>query len=328
VATAVPAGDHRIGKGVLARVRPRTLAARDGAIACWEYETVGLAPAQREVVFVLRSELVDAAPVEPLAMLAGVARLVGGGERVAVGDWTVFDARGGDPRALCYADPPPGLDAPGKSLLALALVGAEVDLIQSVGATRLLARLGADAGVFPFPGWSDLDRSPVAEAGETSLLDRLSRLRVDGRVELSGMTIRLELERQSADPVRRALDALDPAAPVALLTGVSESADAQLTWRPGQRGPRAVHASAGLGTQLAEREAGDRLAGAFAAFVPSADHDAGILVEDGFCARLSDDTWAHVREALTRAVDCRVDPARDTDYGFELRWRSVSGGRR
>lgn len=331
-ARRVPPGEHRVGERVVARVELADTPGRDGPngpTRCWRYATAGLeGGGQREVVLFWRADRTDAAPVEPLAMLAGVAAVVAGGQRVGPGDWTEFAATTGR-RAACYAVMPEGLecgDGSGQgALVAVTLRDAEVGLVESFGTTRLLARLGAAAGTHPFPVVYDSARSPVAEDREATILESLPRLRVAGAVELRGMTICVELDRRSLEPVRQALLAAgaggDGSGSVALLTDWPAGAAAQLVWHAGQSGARAIHASAGRSESAAAGLEGDRLGGAFVAFLADAERDGGVLVEDGFCVRLSDPTWREVRDALGQGRDASVSAAREQDYSLQLRWR-------
>jgi hypothetical protein len=68
-------------------------------------------------------------------------------------------------------------------------------------------------------------------------------------------------------------------------------------WSPGQREAEAITLPGGHA---------ERISGCFALFVPQQHADASGAFEDGFACRLTDRSWAVVRDALVRKLDAVI----------------------
>src|SRR5262245_25725283 len=126
-----------------------------GPVPCWVYVTEGLAAfGQREIAFALRimpHENAGTPPPDVLHFYSTVLGLAEQGRLVDAGGFSGFGPGGflGDPnlRGVGYLRNHPylGLPAPADALVAIALMGIELEVAQQFGATRVAARLGQAA---------------------------------------------------------------------------------------------------------------------------------------------------------------------------------------
>ncbi|OGN83997.1 MAG: hypothetical protein A2X23_03945 [Chloroflexi bacterium GWC2_73_18] len=293
---------------------------REGRLDCWTYASRGLrSHGQKELVLTLvrrPDEAPDAYPRDPLDLFAAVLDVAAGGRIVDEGDLTELGPAGflGRPgiRALGYLRPDPPLV--GTALQAILLTDDERQVAQSHGLTRVAARLGDRYRHYPCPPWSERDRPSVITPGEAggSLLERLARVGVRGAavLHLPG-AIELSLPAEALPALRDGLPALPPAAPLALLTGFDQRANAWLAWAPQQHGPYAISP---------DGSDGSRLGGCFCAFLPDQPGDGWQVFEDGLVVSLTPASWARVREALLGGTEATVRSMGPDGTTFALGW--------
>ncbi len=288
-----------LAAGAVVRVFAHAL----GSITCFSYVTHGLARfGQAELVFTLQRAPdagLDRIATEPLPLLRAIAGVAARGQLVGDAGITELGGNGlfGRPhlRGLAYqrAWPMAGVELADGCLAMIALVGPEMDVVKRYGATRVLARLGRASRFFPTAVWCDPDRAPHAAVDEPTLLANVASGRFAGvSVVETADRISLRLPRALEVPALP-----PPEAALALLTSLDAGADACLVWSPGQREAEAI-------TLPGSRA--ERISGCFAVFVPQEDADAFGAFEDGFACRLTDRSWAVVRDALVRKLDAVI----------------------
>jgi hypothetical protein len=274
-----------------------------GPVACFSYVTRGLAASgQAELVLTLprpADATLDRASDAPLPLLRAIAGFAARGQLVGDGGFTELGATGlfGRPalRGIAYqrAWPMTGVDLPDGALSMIVLVDHEIDAVKAYGATRVLARLGRAQRFFPTAVWCDPDRAALATADEPTLLAQVGRAKLPGvSVVMTGDRIAVRLPRAVDVP---ALPPPDIA--IALLASLDRAADACLVWSPGQQAPEAITPPGSRGACLS---------GCFALFAPQQAADAFEVFEDGFALRLTDRSWAVVRDALAHHGDAVV----------------------
>jgi hypothetical protein len=294
-----------------------------GSVPCWVYVTDGLrAVGQSEIAFTLRRSADEApkvVPSDPLGFFATVHGFAEQGRIVHAGGFTQFDAGGfmGDPswRGFAYVPNHPGLvlPAPPDALVAIALMGVEMDVVKQHGATRITAQLGRAARHYPFQAWSERGRPPVFSpaALEESILTRVPTLRLSGTTAVKiGDHITLRIPPAAAAKLRSALASAPPERPFGLLCELDPGADACLVWQPGQRGPKAISAPGSRG---------ERVSGCFVVFAGEQDGDAGQVFEDGFAFMLRNASFTALRRALGSGAPLDL-PAAAPGMGLSLTW--------
>ncbi|HVV84227.1 MAG TPA: hypothetical protein VHE35_14240 [Kofleriaceae bacterium] len=286
-------------------------------IACTSYVTRGFRDlGHDEIVFTLRT---DHRPervfvLHPVDLLRLLHWRIQGGERLQPGalvgppltraiDWPPITGFAFE-RALPIA----GLDLPRRTLAMLALFGPEHDVAHAFGPARVLSRLAVAAGRFPAPAWCDLDRAPVAAAGEVSRLGRTHALRLPAvTVTCEAGGLHLRVARSVRPALARSLDGLP--APFALLATLDRRADARLVWVPGQERPRRFAPPGSRGAAVG---------GAFVAFVEGHREDAIGLAEDGFVVALTDAAASSLRTAIRIGASLELPAA--AGRSFRLAW--------
>jgi len=237
------------------------------------------------------------------------------GSPVDEGGFTQFGERGlfGRPDCgLLYADAlaMPGVDLPERALAAIWVDAGEIQAARESGIYRVLTRIGAQLRLFPFPTWGALDRPSVITPLESeSLLTKVLRTRVRGAsYVVAKHCLRLTIP-SSATNLASGIGSLPSGASFVLLTRPATSANAILTWRPGQQGMSGISP---------DGSDGSRLSGSFVMFVPSTQGDQARIFEDGHSVLLSNESWP----LLTAALVAQRPLALELGSGmrFELEW--------
>ena len=302
----------QVAPGLIVRLCEHTI----GEVPCWSYITDGLRSfGQKEMVFTLRRQAMTA-PAAPLSFFAKVLELARGGRLVDAGGHSAFGGNGflGRPslRGLGYvhAQPLDHVDVPENALAAVGLIGGELELTQAYGPTRVLARLGRAYGYFPFPPWSDPDRPSVAnELPSNSILSDVAWAAIAGtRLMLADNRVTLSLPIDALPRLRAAVASQAPDKAFVMLGEPAPDSDGWLVWHPGQTQPSAIAAS---------NTAATRLGAGFVLFAPEQDSDGGQIIEDGFAFRLTDATWARVRDAIAAGASLAIA---SSNIGFALEW--------
>jgi hypothetical protein len=296
------------------------IVSQQGIIPCWSYVTEGMAAhGQTEIVFTLRREVGELSgqfPEEPLHLFATIHGFAKKDRRVTAGGATEFGARSFFGHHLLYvkAQPLDGVTLPGSCLTALLVTADELRAVRAFGCARVLARMGQASRYYPFPPWTDRRRRglPFDSTFEASLLSRTLCLRADDvRVGKRGNQIIVDALRSEQASWLARLAQVPDTAPLALLTTFDPSANACLTWVPGQNGPAAI---------TPPGSDGSRPCGCFIAFVAEQSTNGGRLFEDGFAMLLTSDAWRAMRRALVEGKELSI-PASGDEMSLALTWR-------
>jgi hypothetical protein len=266
----------------------------------YSYVTHGLTEhRQKEMVFTLRgtAEVAEESFRERLFSLAATfQQLAAQGRTVDVGDVTGFGEERPFPGwhlLYAWAWPIPGVPVPRDGLSALFITDKELELFKHCGSARVLALLGRECSHYPYPPWSDLQRPelPAAAILQNSLLPRVASAHAwSARVVQTEGDIVLRAAPGSHERFRKLFQQLpDEKQPFALLTGIDETANACLTWEPGQREPCAISPPGSKG---------DQVGGCFLLILPGAEQEEARLHEDGFVWCLSQESSKALRRAL------------------------------
>ena len=275
---------------------------------------------QRELVLTLRL----AAAEDPRGKMRDLTRFFSTvyawateGNLVQAGGLTQFGPRGLFERAnsgLIYAEARAidGVRLPEQALAAVAVDAAEIRAALDYGAFRVLTRLGLSLRLFPYPTWSDLSRDSTVTARESeTMLAKVARVRVP---EVSFIKTEQALQVSLPhDPATllRSLYAVPAGAPFALLTQPAPSANAILTWTPGQEAPSGISP---------DGSDGSRMSGSCLMVVPGKHDDRLNPFEDGYCLRLSSESWG--RLSATLAAQRPFTSKLADGLRFEVNWRT------
>ncbi len=255
---------------------------------------------QRELVFTVRLAS-DEDPSEKMRELvrfvATVYAWAREGNLVDAGGFTQFGQRGLFGRAdsgLLYADARAmaGVRLPEQALAAVSVDAREMRTALDFGVYRVLTRIGLQLRLFPFPTWSDLERSSAMTDNEAdSRLTQVPRVRAPGvSFLLHDDSLRVNLPSDTTS-LLRSLRALAPGAPFALLTRPAPNANAILVWTPGQ---------AGMSGISPEGSDGSRRSGSCLVVVPGGKHvDEVRTFEDGCSVSFSTESWGLLSASLT-----------------------------
>ena len=238
------------------------------------------------------------------------------GKVLEQGGFTQFGERGlfeQSHSGLLYADARAiaGVELPERALSAIFASAQEIRAAVEYGTYRVLLRIGAQLRLFPFPTWGALDRpSAITPRESESALAKVTRLRLpSASFFVAGQRICLSLPRDETS-LSNALHSLPPTTAFALLTRPAPSANAVLTWRPGQQ------EMSGFSPDGSDRS---RLSGCFMVFVPSAARDDARPLEDGYAVLCSSDLRARLITALAEHRPLSL-PLGDSKR-FELEWQ-------
>jgi hypothetical protein len=254
---------------------------------------------QRELVFTVRL----AAGEDPTDKMREIVRFLvtvyawaSEGNLVDAGGFTQFGQRGLFGRAdsgLLYTDARAmdGVRLPEQALAGVSVDAREIRAALDYGVYRVLTRIGLQLRLFPFPTWTDLERSCAVTADEAeSRLTQLQRVRAPGvSFVLHGDLLRVSLPNDTTG-LLRSLRALAPGVPFALLTRPAPSANAILVWSPGQEGMSGISP---------DGSDGSRRSGSCLVVVPGGKHaDEVRTFEDGCSVSFSTESWGLLSASL------------------------------
>ena len=205
-----------------------------------------------------------------------------------------------------------GIDLPARALSAVFVQAPEIGAARDYGTYRVLTRIGAQLRLFPFPTWGALDRPSTITARESeSLLSKVLRMHVPSASFLvADQCLRLTIPRD-AKSLARGVSSLPTNSAFVLLTRPAASANAILTWKPGQREMTGISP---------DGSDGSRLSGCCAMFVPSSRADEARPFEDGYSVLLSEERWTEWLAALIEQRPLSFELA--GEMRFELEWDS------
>lgn len=272
------------------------------SVRCWSFRSEGLAAhGQAEIAILLAAHPIDqldglvqhlSQVLRSISDFAAKGQIVGPGDRTQLGVAGFLGGR--TARGLVYTRPRAieGVTLPSGALLAVLMLGDEIDAVNALGATRVLGRLGKQARYYPTPPWSDRGRTAAgAHAGDAaSILGHVAKVNAPGvYARLEGTTILVHTTEAARTPLLRALATLPADAAFALIPEVDPDADALFVWHAGEQTRGAI---------APEGSTGQRIALCFLAFMRDRDADLGQRVEDGAVMSLTPGSWPRVLDAL------------------------------
>ncbi|MEV6772236.1 hypothetical protein AB0N05_26760 [Nocardia sp. NPDC051030] len=275
----------------------------------WTYASQGLLRAgQRELVLNVVAEPGDgadaaAAPEFPFWLMAELHRQVRAGRQVDAGGHTLLAEPGWGLGITGFAYErfadgatlyPDGLEP----LLAMPLVHDEARVAYRYGYARVLAMMGAQTSVFPYPGYFDRRRPPVTEfdtqsagtllAGATVL--HAPEVEVAGNTRQVRVAVRPEWARPLAERLREAGEL------AALLTSAVHSFARQ----------RYVWTGDNVRTAIGVPQSGDpMIAGNFLMLVAAESEPRVHVIEDGYGLIMPPPRWRELLEALEAGREYR-----------------------
>lgn len=274
----------------------------DRRIPCWCLASDGLrAHGQQEIVLVLTRQPGD--DFERLVRDAAnyfkiVRDFAAKGQLVHVLGFTQFGGpgflAGPTVRGITYTNLPviEGVDLPRDSLLAVLLLGEEIEAVRGLGAPRVLARIGQHFRYYPWPYWSDRGRPAVgADAGdEGSILARVGSATQPGfHARADGTTLVFRIRPGVGQKLAEKLEKAPADAVIALIPELDLAGDGLLVWRQGQKGPAAI---------TPEGSSGRKLSLCFVGLLRDQPEDGGQLVEDGAAMKFTNESWKRFLAAL------------------------------
>ncbi len=269
-------------------VEARAVAARD----CFVYQTIGLAPARKELVLKIAASkgeveapeaplrfleqsfktLMERAPLEPGWVAPLVPRLLG------------FDGLGVVRRRQDDA------------LDLVLLTKDELELASSQGLSLVLAALGAH----PYPAFSEPGRATVSVGAGASLVQ-------SGARTIPGLFVMADKNGVTLTVLEEARDLL-----ASLLSSVTSATPLVFAAEPDPRAGQWIRDGS---------FATERASGAFVAFVPERVRDELELAASGVVLMLRGATWTRLRDALVSGDDLEEDL--DGGKRLFLDWRDV-----
>jgi hypothetical protein len=307
---------------------------RDGMLRCWTYVSKGMEKhGQREIVFTLR-RMPDLElwgfPEELLDLFETIYTFAAKGQLVNDNGFTIFPPgaqllRRKGTWGLMYlpAESFEGIDIPPNALTAILVKDYETELIQHGLHYRVAASLAGSYRYFPYPPWSDPDRSAMVteERFGKSILSKVPVRTMSGitartAVEVSvpaepqprmtdgqgsfGSQIVLSIDRKSVPDIKAALKEIPKGGVHAWLIGPDPTANSRLHWDVDGKRTIILQPPSGPGSWTT---------GGFVLLGRAGKglEEKAILLEDGFAAVLSPRSWKELTEALAsgRPIEIR-----------------------
>jgi hypothetical protein len=294
-----PEGQIELAPGLSFSATRHSINTQWGEHECYSFVTQGLAAhGQRELVLTLRATpgaMSDSFIAELKGYFIAVRDFAAEGRLVNVGAVTMFGQRRPFPGwHLLYTVPYPwpGVPIPPNALAVVFITDKEMELQRRCGSARVMTALGKMYSHYPCPSWCDPQRPelPAAAILEASLLAKTGGIiNWDVRVLQNGNDIVLRIPPRQQPHVRQFLEQAPEDAVIPLITGIDRTADACLTWEPGQREPTAISVPGSTG---------EWVSGCFLMIVPGQEEESARVFEDGFTWMLNDTSWQALRRAL------------------------------
>jgi len=280
-----------------------------GPLACWSYVSSGLQKfGHPEVVFSLvktRGEAV--APELPLKLIRTIHRSAQGGTILHAGAVHRFPNGEFFGRHIVYiaAQPLPGVEIPNAAICAVLVTDDESRASTLFGATRVIARLGAAAGYYPCPPWSDRSRPgiPFDDVRRASILMNVGPLpgmRSGCSVCQTKEGVVLSVDDESRKHLEGLINGTPDAFAFALQTAIDPFADGCFVWFSGQTQPVAISPPGSTG---------QRICGAFLLITTGQDENTVRQAEDGFAIILTAASWRAMKIAVAKGESTRIDAA-------------------
>lgn len=310
-----------VPKRLVVSIYQHKLLGRGSHIPCWIFVTQGmLALKQKEFVLVLRIEEDEdfkKFPKAPVQLFMHLFKAVAQKKRFHIGGVVPLGEKGllgfagmGFTHELVNDRK---IQLPPAYLSCILLTKEELLTARTLGLSRVLARMGFETNRFPVNAWNELKRSGLpmnAVIKDTEFkgfpilpLEHCSVNMVNGE------TVSLVLIPAAQAVLAKFLKDKGDPRQFGLITQLFSYHEGALTWLPTK--------------DLVEMNVhpdsdGELIAGTFANFRRD-EHSGAAMMEDGFCIKLNDESWAGFRKAIIAKQNFRVEP-QGSDMAFELVW--------
>jgi hypothetical protein len=294
----------------------------------WTYVTSGLfAHKQKEMIFVLKclpEEKAEDFPCAPLSLFKIIFDYARQGVIVDEGEMTEFGPSGflglTDIRGVSYSRPeystlPDEIPRDRPYLAMIALFSKEFEVCKRMGITRILTLLGMQMRYYPFPPWCDRQRACVVPEDVPiigPLIDSPHVLLCEGsaHLERTKNMIFMKVPKSMTAKIRFELEKYPEESTVVFCLGFDSFADCHLVWQPTK--------CDGIQAISAPGSKGERIGGAYIAFVPAQKADYGVIYEDGFILMLTTESWTLMRKCFVTGTKAVMLSDTEEGLNFEL----------
>ena len=294
----------------------------------WTYVTQGLTKlGQQEIVLTVLLRKADTDknyPTLPIKLFDSIGQLAAQQKIVTVGGYTEFRNNGflGEQfKGLLYAPVPDllGVPMPDSSIAMVPITSEEIEVYQTAGASRLMARLGRQANYFPCATWCDRDRvSSFSEAELAEMKeDPVFRTAKAQTYSLTAIqnhgALSLRLTEKSAALLHSLLDELPPDSALRLALGVDPRADALLVWESKANGNNSMIAPEGSKYKT--------IGMTFIALLPGLTKDEILTGNDGCALMLTHEDYDKFKKALETETSLDLAMSENSALrSFSLEW--------
>jgi hypothetical protein len=294
----------------------------------WTYVTNGMHHfRQKEIIFVLKclpEERTEDFPSAPLSLFKIIFDFAKQGVVVDEGDTTEFGPSGYlgrvDFKGVSYVKPefaslPDEIPQDKDYLVVVTLMPKEFEISKKHGITRILAMMGMQTRYYPFPLWTDRQRTSVAPEDLMLTSDPISEsphmMLCEGgaHLERSKNMIFMKLAKALTTKLRNELAKVPDDVAVVCCLGFDPFSDCHLVWQPNSDSLQAISRPGSKG---------ERMGSSFIAFIPQQKEDYGMLHEDGFLIMLTNESWALLRKCFITGSKAVMLSDTEDGMNFEL----------
>jgi len=294
----------------------------------WSYVTDGLEKVGQEeiVLTVLKGddEQNQAFPQLPIKLFASIESLAKQKKVVNVGGYTEFRTQGflaPQFKGLIYtrATALQGVPLPANCIAMVPVTKEEMEVYQTAGPSRVMARLGREAQFFPCPTWCDRARKSSFNLAEIAEMkdDPIFRSAKAHTFSLTALQnkdhLALKVNPKTSDLLLDLLNQLPKDSALRLALGIDPQADALLVWESKQNGNRSMIAPSSSGFK--------KIAITFIALLPGMSDNEILSGSDGCALMMTQSDYNRFREALThkRQFDLKMND-KSMIKNFSIDW--------
>ena len=279
-----------------------------GKIPCWSYLTEGLTKLnQKEILLTLRvnqgedRNKFQTSPLQIFLLLYKQAlqqKTVDIGDTMKLGSKGLFSFPGAG--FTFPLNNPTQLPLKRPTLSCVLLTEEEFITAQGAGFTRVLARMGYEQDHYPCLPWNNRERHGLRLRAmlQNSVLKDTIRLPLKHTACYmeDGETVVLNIPSSLSTYLNKAI-AKTAGKPLCLLTQLLPGHDGCLAWLPHKDTSQIVNAP---------NSAGEFIGGSFLMLNPEQANDGAVMLEDGFCANLTGQSWQMLQSALMNGTEMIV----------------------
>jgi hypothetical protein len=189
------------------------------------------------------------------------------------------------------------------------------NLVNVILSHRILAMMGMQTRYYPFPLWTDRQRTSVAPEDLMLTSDPISEsphmMLCEGgaHLERSKNMIFMKLAKALTTKLRNELAKVPDDVAVVCCLGFDPFSDCHLVWQPNSDSLQAISRPGSKG---------ERMGSSFIAFIPQQKEDYGMLHEDGFLIMLTNESWALLRKCFITGSKAVMLSDTEDGMNFEL----------